>query len=259
VDVRTEELVGMEALIRWRHPELGLIAPAQFLPLAGEAGLMGAIGTWVLEEACTQAKSWQDAGLPPIRMAVNLSAQQFQYRNLVHDIDQILKQTRLHPRYLDLEVTEGVAMSPSSATIPVLRDLKAMGVQTSVDDFGTGYSSLASLNRFEFDRLKIDKAFIRDITTSIEDLAIASMVIALAKSLNRRSLAEGVETVEQLEMLRSRSCDEAQGFLFSPPVPADEAREFIRSSRCGWAFHAKPIVATRAPLQLRERRPSILD
>ncbi|HET6383205.1 MAG TPA: EAL domain-containing protein [Armatimonadota bacterium] len=228
IDVHTEKIVGMEALLRWNHPDIGLLFPGQFIPLAEETGLIVPIGLWVLNTACAQNMAWQEAGLPRVRTAVNISVRQFQQRSLVDAVAVALSETGLEPGLLEIEVTEGVAFQASNFALTMLRDFKAMGIQTSIDDFGTGYSSLAALNRFAFDRLKIDQGFVRNVTTNSDEAAIATMIIALAKSLNRKVTAEGVETEDQLTLLRSRGCDEAQGYLFSPAVPPDEASQLLR-------------------------------
>jgi len=231
VDARTEMIVGMEALVRWRHPDLGLVYPSQFIPLAEETGLIVPIGLWVLNSACAQNKAWQDAGLPPFRVAVNLSARQFRHHNLVNTIASVLKETGLAPEFLELEITEGVALQYANFTSTMLNDLKAMGIVTAIDDFGTGYSSLSTLNRFPFDKLKIDQSFVRNIDTDTSSSAIAMSMIVLAKSLHRKVIAEGVETYEQLELLRSHGCDEVQGYLFGRPMAAEDATRLLEEQK----------------------------
>jgi len=229
-DIRTGLIRGVEALIRWKHPKLGLIPPFEFIPVAEETGLIIAIGEWVLRSACLQNKAWQDAGLPPVRVAVNLSARQFQQRNLVEIIDQILLETGLESRWLELEITESVAMRDADFTIKMLREFKKRGIKISLDDFGTGYSSLNYLKRFPLNNLKIDRSFVKNITTDIDDRIIASAIIVLAQNLNLDVIAEGVETEEQLVLLRERRCNEIQGYLLGKPMPADEFGKVLSTS-----------------------------
>jgi EAL domain-containing protein (putative c-di-GMP-specific phosphodiesterase class I) len=225
LDLKTGEIVGMEALIRWECAELGIIPPQQFIPLAEETGLICPIGEWVLRTACAQNRAWQSCGLPPLRIAVNLSARQFQQPNLLRTINQILKETKLEPEYLELEITESIAMQDVKFTISVLQTLQNMGIQVAIDDFGTGYSSLSSLKHFPLDKLKIDKSFIRDLLMDYHDAAIIRAVIALGHGLNLKVIAEGVETAEQLEFLRSVECDGIQGYLFSRPLAVEAANK----------------------------------
>lgn len=227
VDINTRRVVGMEALVRWQHPELGMVSPAQFIPLAEESGQIVAIGAWVLEQACSQCKAWADAGFEPIRMAVNLSPVQFRQPDLLHVITQTLARTGLDATFLELEVTESMLMQDLHQTVDTLRRLKAAGIYLSIDDFGTGYSSLSYLKGFPIDALKIDRSFVRDITQNSDDAAIATSIILLGQNLNLKVIAEGVETESQLSFLRILQCDEIQGYLFSPPVPADEAESFL--------------------------------
>jgi diguanylate cyclase (GGDEF)-like protein len=222
VDLRSRKAVGAEALVRWNHPELGLIMPGDFISAAEDTGLIVPIGEWVLRTACAQNKAWQNAGYPPLRVAVNLSARQFQLRNLVQTVAEILKETGLEPRWLELEITESIAMQNAEFTVKTLNELKDMGIQISIDDFGTGYSSLSYLKRFPINKLKIDKTFVREINTDHDNAAIASAVIVLGQSLNLGVIAEGVETIEQLNFLKDQHCDEIQGFLFGRPLPPAE-------------------------------------
>lgn len=231
LDLRTNKIFGAEALIRWQHPKMGLVPPVKFIPLAEQTGIIVPIGEWVLRTACAQNKAWQKAGLPPITVAVNISARQFREKGLVDSIAKILSDTGLDPRYLELEVTEGVIMHDVEEVIAVLQRLEALGVTLSVDDFGTGYSSLNYLKRFPVDRLKIDQSFVRDVTSDPDSAAIARAVINLGHDLNMRVIAEGVETREQLEFLRAHQCDEKQGYLFSRPVPASEFEKLLRERR----------------------------
>ena len=218
---------GVEALIRWRSPELGLISPADFIPLAENTGLILPIGEWVMRHACAQNKAWQETGLPPIRVAVNVSVHQITAGNLVPMVKKVLEETGLEPRYLEIELTESVLMYDTELTLKQIADLRQMGVSISLDDFGTGYSSLGYLSRFTLDRLKIDQGFISKITTDPRSAAIAKATIALAQSLGMIVIAEGVETEGQLGYLRRLGCDEIQGYLFSRPVPADELAMLI--------------------------------
>ncbi|HTL46868.1 MAG TPA: EAL domain-containing protein [Verrucomicrobiae bacterium] len=231
VDLEFGEIVGMEALIRWEHPDLGLVSPAQFIPMAEETGLIVPIGEWVLKTACAQNKKWQDLGYRPMRIAVNLSARQFNEKNLVEMISGALKETRLEPQWLDLEITESVIMQQLETTIATMRDLHHLGIQISIDDFGIGYSSLSYLKKFPVHTLKIDQSFIREITTDPDDAAITAAVIAMGHSLKLKVIAEGVETMEQLQMLKSLKCDRMQGYLFSRPVPAQTITPLLME---GW-------------------------
>ncbi|MDA8415063.1 MAG: EAL domain-containing protein [Desulfobacteraceae bacterium] len=210
---------GMEALIRWQHPRSGMIPPLDFIPIAEETGLIDLIGQWVLREACTQNKKWQDSGIVRIPVAVNLSLHQIKNRNIVNTIKEILEETGLEPGFLELEITESIAMHNPLTTITILKELQDMGVRISIDDFGTGYSSLAYLRQLPLDTLKIDRSFVNAITTKPDDAVIVRTIIAMAHSLNLSVVAEGVETEEQYAFLQSFNCDEIQGYLFSRPVP----------------------------------------
>ncbi len=212
------EVVGCEALLRWQHPEKGLVPPMRFIPLAEETGLIMPIGEWVLRTACLQNKAWIDAGLGPIRVSVNLSALQFRQKNLLAQIREILATTELPPEYLELEITEGMLIHDAEAVIAMLRELHEMGVKLALDDFGTGYSSLSYLKRFRVDRLKIDRSFVRDITVDPDDAAISAAVISLGHALNIAVIAEGVETHEQSAYLQGLGCDEVQGYLYGKPM-----------------------------------------
>jgi diguanylate cyclase (GGDEF)-like protein len=226
VNLNTGQIVGVEALIRWQRDGLGLIAPDQFISLAEETGLIISIGEWVLRTACAQSRTWQLAGLPPLRTAVNLSARQFQQGNLVQTIAQVLTQTELEPQYLELEITESIVIQDVDFTISVLQELKKMGIQISIDDFGTGYSSLSSLRYFPVDTLKIDQSFIQNLTTNSSNVAIIKSIIALGHGLNLKVIAEGVETAEQMQFLRSVECDDMQGYFISRPLPPETATQF---------------------------------
>ena len=222
VDIAGNRIVGMEALVRWRQPGKQLIAPAQFIPLAEETGLIVPIGEWVLRTACLQNKAWQDQGLPRLRVAVNLSPRQFAHDSLLQDVARVLNETGLDPAWLELEITESMVIRDPEHAVTLLRGLKAMGIHLSIDDFGTGYSSLSYLKRFPLDSVKIDRSFIRDIPGDGDDAAITQAIIAMAHSLRLGVIAEGVETGEQLDFLRANGCDEMQGYLFSRPLPEDQ-------------------------------------
>ena len=218
VDLKNGCIVGMEALIHWRHPTLGIVPPTEFIGLAEESGLIVQIGEWVLREACRQNKAWQTAGLGLLRVAVNLSPRQFAHPDLVRSIDSILAESGLAPRYLEIELTENLIMMEITRAVDILMQLKANGIQLSIDDFGTGYSSLSYLKQFPIDVLKIDRTFVKDIGTDPDDEAIVKSIIALAHSLKLHVIAEGVETAEQLAFLAQHDCDEFQGFYFSRPL-----------------------------------------
>ena len=226
-DMKTKNVVGVEALIRWRHPERGLISPAHFIPVAETSGLIIPIGEWVLRTACKQIKLWHKRIDPELTVAVNLSARQFQQPNFTEQIAEVLEETGLAPRYLELEITESSAMQNAENTIYTLRELKALGVRIAMDDFGTGYSSLSYLKRFPIDTLKLDQSFVRDITTDPSDAAIATAVIAMAHSLDLRVIGEGVETEEQFAFLLKQKCDYIQGYLFSPPQAVESLEAYL--------------------------------
>lgn len=233
LDMRTGAISGVEALIRWQSPSLGMVSPAQFIPLAEETGLIVPIGKWVLRAACAQSVAWQRAGIPPVHMAVNLSARQFNDENLLSDIAAVLQETGLKPELLELEITEGMVMHDADRAAQTLTALKQMGVRLAMDDFGTGYSSLAQIKRFPLDILKVDRSFIRDIPADAEDKAITQAIIAMAKTLELTVVAEGVETREQAEFLRSLSCDELQGYYFSKPLEPQGFVELLRTHSAG--------------------------
>lgn len=219
VDIETGRITGMEALLRWHHPKQGDIPPSKFIPLAEETGLIHSIGEWVLRQACAQNKAWQDAGYPPMRIAVNLSVRQLKQKNLAEKVAEILDDTGLDPNWLELELTESVVMQNAEEAVGLLNQLKSIGVWLSIDDFGTGYSSLSYLKRFPIDTVKIDKSFIHDVDTNEDDAAISQAIIALANSLRLKVIAEGVENNEQLHFLREHQCCDAQGYFFSRPLP----------------------------------------
>jgi diguanylate cyclase (GGDEF)-like protein/PAS domain S-box-containing protein len=237
VDLRSGEVFAVEALIRWRHPRLGLAPPAQFIPIAEESGLIVAIGDWALREACRQNKAWQDAGLPPITVSVNVSARQFRENHIAAAVAEALAESGLEPKYLELELTESLVMRDVDRAIETMKELRGLGVRLSIDDFGTGYSSLSALKRFPVGRLKIDRSFIQDLPDDEDDRAVASAVISLGQKLDLRVIAEGVETEEQVAFLRENHCDELQGYHFSRPVAADAIpalllRQAIASAPC---------------------------
>jgi len=217
----------VEALLRWQHPELGLVPPMEFIPIAEETGLIVPIGKWVLREACRQFQSWRASGLAPRYVGVNLSGVQFNDPDLLPTIDKILKETKLDPKCLELEITESIIMQNAEETIDILKNLESKGIRLAIDDFGTGYSSLSYLKRFPIHTLKIDKAFIQDVTRSKDDAAIVSAIIAMAKTLEIKIIAEGIETEEQLAFLRDHACERAQGFLFSKPLPVESMMELL--------------------------------
>lgn len=221
------KITGVEALVRWQHPRLGLLSPAEFIPLAEENGLILPIGEWVLRTACRQNREWQEQGFPAMRMGVNVSARQFHQQQLAEIVLQILEETGLAPEYLELELTESSIMSNAQGAIDVLTRLKAMDVTISVDDFGTGFSSLSYLKRLPIDALKIDQSFVREVTTDPDDAALVMAIVTLAHNLRLQVVAEGVETEEQLRFLHLLRCDEVQGYLFSKPLPAKGLEELL--------------------------------
>lgn len=226
IDIRTRNVVGFEALIRWQHSQKGIIPPSEFIPIAEETGLIIPIGEWVLNEACKQNKTWQAAGFAPVFISVNLSGKQFKQQNLIKVIDHAMSEVRLDPKYLELEITESIIQDTKS-TAGILRELRNLGLKIAVDDFGTGYSSLSYLRRFPLDTLKIDRSFVKDIAKDPDSEAIVKAIIAMAHCLKLRVIAEGVETEEQLKFLSDEGCDEFQGYLISPPLPAEEAARFL--------------------------------
>ncbi len=231
LNVTTGEIIGMEALVRWQHPSHGLLYPGEFIPLAEESGLIVPLGEWVLRTACAQNKAWIDAGLPKVSMAVNYSARQFQCANPIDAILKAVRDTGLDPQYLELELTESAIMTDADFATATLRQLSKVGIQVSIDDFGTGYSSLSYLKRLPLAKLKIDEIFIRTLTVDQSDWAITSAIVAMARNLNLHPIAEGVETIEQLEALRSLECERMQGYLFSRPLDTVRATEILASRK----------------------------
>ena len=227
IDLNTGSIVGAEALLRWNHPEFGMISPARFIPVAEDSGLIVPIGEWVIREACRQGVAWRSAGLPPLVMAVNLSAVQFKRGDVEQTVTQALKSSGFDPQLLELELTESILIHNTDNVLASVQRLKLLGVKLSIDDFGTGYSSLSYLKRFAVDKLKIDQSFIRDLATDPDDAAIILAIIQMARSLNLTTIAEGVETAEMLSQLRQFKCDEAQGYLFARPMPAQAFADFL--------------------------------
>jgi diguanylate cyclase (GGDEF)-like protein/PAS domain S-box-containing protein len=247
-DLYSGAMTGVEALIRWQHPTRGLVAPGDFIPLAENSGMIVAIGQWVLHEACRQARAWQQEGFPVMRVAVNLSARQFRQPDLYEQVVHALTVNTLDAAWLELELTESMVMSHAESAIALLRRFKQLGVKLSMDDFGTGYSSLGHLRQFPFDTLKIDRSFVQDIVTEPDDALIAQAIIAMAHSLRLNVIAEGVETAGQMQYLRAHLCDEIQGYLFSKPLPAAEATEFMRRAPLLDGAGRHPAVALRTLL-----------
>jgi diguanylate cyclase (GGDEF)-like protein/PAS domain S-box-containing protein len=228
-NLATSGIVGAEALIRWRHPQRGLVPPGQFISIAEECGLIVPIGRWVLREACRQARAWQIAGLPPLCVAINVSSVELRAPGFVAGVRATLKETGLEPRYLELELTETVLIEDSRSVADVLKQLKDIGVLLALDDFGTGYSNLSQLKRFPIDALKIDQSFVRDLAVDEDDAGIVTAVIGMGKSLHMRVVAEGVETRQQLEILQEHGCPQGQGYYFCRPVPAEQFRQFLEN------------------------------
>ena len=229
IDLRTGAISGAEALIRWTHPERGLVSPAQFIPIAEDSGLILPIGRWVLRGACAQARAWADAGLPAMTIAVNVSSMEVRAKDFTDGVFEILEETGLDPAALELELTESVLMRHADSAASILQVLRERGVHVAVDDFGTGYSSLSYLRRFQIDALKIDQSFVSQISADGDDTSIVTAVISMARSLKLRVIAEGVETLEQLAFLQDLDCDEAQGYYFSRPVPAAQFAKLLKS------------------------------
>jgi EAL domain-containing protein (putative c-di-GMP-specific phosphodiesterase class I)/GGDEF domain-containing protein len=227
LDINSGHMVGMEALLQWQHPERGMLSPGVFIPLLEECGLMPQVGAWVLQTACAQAREWQDSGLPSVRMAVNVSALQFRMANLTSVVCSALKSAGLEARWLELELTESLILENAEATIGAMHELKALGVTLSLDDFGTGYCSLSYLRRYPMDRLKIDRSFVNDMIEHAGSAELVRAILAMAKALRLNTIAEGVETEEQLHYLLEQGCDEMQGYFFSKPVPPEDVRVLL--------------------------------
>jgi predicted signal transduction protein with EAL and GGDEF domain len=228
VNLRTGQIIGVEALIRWPHPELGLVSPAEFIPIAEECGLIVPIGRWVLAEACPQARAWQEIGLLPVLVSVNVSSVELRSRTFLDGVRATLSDPGLEGRFLELELTETFLMQESAYTAGVLRDLKQLGLTLALDDFGTGYSSLSHLRRFPIDTLKIDRSFVHSITTNAEDACIVRALIGMGKNLHMRVVAEGVETAEQLATLQEGGCPLGQGYYFGPPLTGPDCTSVLR-------------------------------
>jgi diguanylate cyclase (GGDEF)-like protein len=230
INLETGAITGVEALVRWRHPNRGLLLPVHFISIAEDCGLIVPIGRWVLREACTQAKAWLDAGLPPVGMAVNISAVEFRSKGFLESIFSILADTRLEPRYLELELTESVLMRNTASATSLLHSLKRIGVRLAVDDFGTGYSSLSYLKQFPIDTLKIDQSFVHDVAANADDATILSAVISMGRGRQQRVIAEGIETWTQLAFLQSQHCNEGQGYYFRSPMPAEDFGQLLATA-----------------------------
>ncbi len=233
ITCKTKKITGVEALVRWNHPTQGLIMPDAFIPIAERSGLIVPLGKWVLNKACLESKSWQDSGLPPIDVAVNLSAVQFKQEDLLDMVKSVLKETRLSPYHLELEITESILMQEAGSAdniLDKLDNLNNLGVKIALDDFGTGYSSLAYLRKFPLFRVKIDRSFVRDVSTNADDAAIVSAIIILGQTLNMKITAEGIENQDQFDFLSERNCDEIQGFYYSRALPEDEFKKLLRGN-----------------------------
>lgn len=231
IDLKNGDVVGFEALIRWERAGSGLVSPVEFIPLLEETGLIVAVGEWMLRSACAQHHAWRAAGLPALRVAVNISGRQFDGKDLMQTLQRVMQVVPMPAEFLELEITESILMKNADTDIEALQALSAMGMRFAIDDFGTGYSSLTYLKRFPIDILKIDKAFVRDITTDADDAAIVSAIITMAHSLGIKTVAEGVESREQFELLREQGCDFAQGYYFSPPLPGEEIENLLKEKQ----------------------------
>jgi EAL domain-containing protein (putative c-di-GMP-specific phosphodiesterase class I) len=234
IDIATGRITGMEALLRWQHPDLGLVPPDKFIGIAENSALILPIGEWVLRTACSQARKWQNEGLPPVTVAVNVSAVQFRQEDFCELIGRVLRETGLAPQFLELELTESVLLANAEVMLPVVQKLKAMGLTLAIDDFGTGYSSFSYLRQFPVSKFKIDRSFIRDVAVNPDDAAITAAIISMAKSLRLKVIAEGVENEAQMSFLRAHQCDEIQGYYFSKPLATEQAADKLRSN----AVHA---------------------
>jgi EAL domain-containing protein (putative c-di-GMP-specific phosphodiesterase class I) len=228
MDIATGRIIGLEALLRWQHPDLGLVPPDKFIRIAENSGLILPIGEWVLRTACSQARKWQEEGLPAVTVAVNVSAVQFRQEGFCELIRRLLHETGLAPQYLELELTESLLLANADVTLSVLKELKAMGLTLAIDDFGTGYSSFSYLRQFQVSKIKIDRSFIQYVAVKPDDAAITAAIISMAKSLNLKVIAEGVEDEVQMSFLRAHQCDEIQGYYFSKPLAVDKVAEKLR-------------------------------
>jgi diguanylate cyclase (GGDEF)-like protein len=228
MEIATGRIIGLEALLRWQHPELGLVPPDKFIRIAENSGLIMPIGEWVLRTACSQTRKWQDEGLPAVPVAVNVSAVQFRQAGFCELIGRVLRETGLASQYLELELTESLLLSNADVMFSVLQELRAMGLKLAIDDFGTGYSSLSYLRQFPVSKLKIDRSFIRDVAVNPDDAAITTAIISMARSLNLKVIAEGVEDEAQMSFLRAHQCDEIQGYYFSKPLAVDKVADKLR-------------------------------
>jgi predicted signal transduction protein with EAL and GGDEF domain len=228
VDLRTGRVFAVEALVRWQHPTFGMLSPLKFIPMAEETGLIVPLGDWVLHEACRQNRAWQNAGLPPMNVCVNVSARQFREKTLISRVVNALHESGMDARHLELEITESLIMQDVDQSVATMEELQRLGVKLAIDDFGTGYSSLNALKTFPVARLKIDKSFISNLATNDSDRAVAGAVISLGQKLNLRVIAEGVETAEQVEFLRANNCDEIQGYYFSKPITSAAITDLLK-------------------------------
>ncbi len=242
-DIRSGGIAGMEALLRWEHPDLGTVTPGQFIPVAEDTGLIVPIGKWVLKTACMQSVAWQNEGLPPLSVAVNMTARQFSDEYLLQDLAAILKDTGMNPQLLEIELSEALLIHDVETTLRILTGIKSLGIRIAVDDFGTGYSSLATLQRFPLDTVKIDRSFLGEFIGRSEDSVLADAIIAMGKSLSLTVIAQGVETKEQAEFLRTHACDELQGFYFNRPLPAYQFAQLMRAQTADISY-----IGTRAGL-----------
>jgi EAL domain-containing protein (putative c-di-GMP-specific phosphodiesterase class I) len=228
MNIATGKIIGLEALLRWQHPKLGLVPPDKFIRIAENCGLIVPIGEWVLRTACSQARKWQDEGLPAVSVAVNVSAVQFRQEDFCELIRRVLHETGLGPQYLELELTESLLLANEDVMLSVVEELKAIGVTLAIDDFGTGYSNFNYLRQFQVSKLKIDRSFIRDVAVNPDDAAITTAIISMAKSLHLKVIAEGVENEAQMSFLRAHQCDEIQGYYFSKPLATDKVADKLR-------------------------------
>jgi diguanylate cyclase (GGDEF)-like protein/PAS domain S-box-containing protein len=260
MDIATRGIVGVEALIRWQHPDLGLISPEKFIRIAENSGSIVPIGEWVLMTACTQARKWQDEGLPPMRIAVNVSAVQFRQDGFRDLVRRVLRETELDPQYLELELTESLLLTNADVMFSVLQELSEMGLKLAIDDFGTGYSSLSYLRQFPVNKLKIDRSFVRDVAVNPDDAAITTAIIGMAKTLNLKVLAEGVEDEAQMSFLRAHRCDEIQGYYFSHPLLADEVADRLSNATIDAVLPSgsRPTEVPQHPTSLPNKNPAVL-